>query len=107
MLALILCAMLFYSGDIACGPPAPSSTFPPNVVSFLTRLGLLSPSLLSPTTILRSHVRHDQLEAVLQCSHVRILVVPELEALRNDLHRPMGRRSSVTCLEAQIKVAGI
>lgn len=28
-LALILCAMLFYSGDIACGPPAPSSTFPP------------------------------------------------------------------------------
>lgn len=83
----------------------PAQRCPP--MSFRFLLGLLPPSLLSSTAILRSHVRHDQLEAVLQCSHVRILIVPELEALRNDLHRPMGRRSSVTRLEAQIEVAGI
>ena len=53
------------------------------------------------------HVGKHQLEAVAQSLHIRIRVLLQLIALRNDLDRPVLQARVLACLETQVKVAGV
>jgi hypothetical protein len=56
---------------------------------------------------IRAHVHDEELETILQRTHIRVSVLSKLKPIRNDLDRPSAELSMLSSLEAEIKVARI
>ena len=62
---------------------------------------------LPPTRCGLGGIGKQQLEAVLECAHIGVLILLQLVRSRDDLDWPSTERRVQACLEAQVEVPGM